>query len=105
MHTILDSIRRLLGTHDSVSHESVRVRFIRLGAFSLDVDVFAYVFATDWNQFLEIQEGLLFNIADIVNRAGTGFAFPSQTMYVENATTPFSPAETMAARGSAVVGS
>jgi MscS family membrane protein len=105
LRTILDSIRRLLTTHDSVSHESVRVRFIRLGAFSLDVDVFAYVFATDWNQFLEIQEGLLFNIADIVNRAGTGFAFPSQTMYVENATTPFSSAETMAVRGSAVVGS
>jgi MscS family membrane protein len=105
LRTILDNIRRLLSTHDSVSHESVRVRFIRLGAFSLDVDVFAYVFATDWNQFLEIQEGLLFDIADIVNRAGTGFAFPSQTMYVENATTPFPSTETMAVRGSAVVGS
>lgn len=96
LRTILDSIRRLLTTHDSVSHESVRVRFIRLGAFSLDVDVFAYVFATDWNQFLEIQEGLLFNLSDIVSRAGTGFAFPSQTMYVENAATPFSSAATTA---------
>ena len=105
LRTILDGIRRLLNTHDSVSHESVRVRFIRLGAFSMDVDVFAYVFATDWNQFLEIQEGLLFNIADIVTRAGTGIAFPSQTMYVENATTPFSSAATMAARGGAAVGS
>jgi MscS family membrane protein len=105
LRTILDGIRRLLTTHDSVSQESVRVRFIRLGAFSMDVDVFAYVFATDWNQFLEIQEGLLFNIADIVTRAGTGIAFPSQTMYVENATTPFSSAATMAARGGAAVGS
>jgi len=105
LRTILDGIRRLLNTHDSISHESVRVRFIRLGAFSLDVDVFAYVFATDWNQFLEIQEGLLFNIADIVSRAGTGIAFPSQTMYVENATTPFAPPGTMAVSGRAVVGS
>lgn len=105
LRTILDDIRRLLNTHDSVSHESVRVRFIRLGAFSLDVDVFAYVFATDWNQFLEIQEGLLFNIAEIVSRAGTGFAFPSQTMYVENATAPLSSAATMAVGGRAVVGS
>jgi MscS family membrane protein len=105
LRTILDGIRRLLNTHDSISHESVRVRFIRLGAFSLDVDVFAYVFATDWNQFLEIQEGLLFNIADIVSRAGTGIAFPSQTMYVENATTPFTPPATMAVGGRAVVSS
>ena len=105
LRTILDNIRRLLTTHDSISQESVRVRFIRLGAFSLDVDIFAYVFATDWNQFLEIQEGLLFSIADIVSRAGTGIAFPSQTMYVENATAPVSSAGTMAVRGRAVLDS
>ena len=105
LRTILEGIRRLLNTHDSVSHESVRVHFIRLGAFSMDVDVFAYVFATDWNQFLEIQEGLLFNIADIVSRAGTGLAFPSQTMYVENASTPFSSPGTIPVGGRAVVGS
>ena len=105
LRAVLDNIRRLLTTHDSVSHETVRVRFIRLGAFSLDVDVFAYVFATDWSQFLEIQEGLLFGIADIVRRAGTGFAFPSQTMYVENATAPFASPATVPVPGRAVVGS
>ena len=92
LRRILDDLRRLLTTHNSVSHESVRVRFIRMAAFSLDVEVFAYVFATDWNQFLEIQEGLLFSITDIVSAAGTAIAFPSQTMYVENATTPLSSA-------------
>jgi MscS family membrane protein len=96
LRTIIDNIRRLLTTHDSVSHESVRVRFIRMGAFSLDVEAFAYVFATDWSQFLEIQEGLLFNITDIVSAAGAAIAFPSQTMYVENAATPFSSAATTA---------
>jgi hypothetical protein len=49
------------------------------------------VFATDWSQFLEIQEGLLFSITDIVTAAGTAIAFPSQTMYVENVVTPVSP--------------
>jgi MscS family membrane protein len=105
LRAILDNIRRLLITHDSVSHDTVRVRFIRLGAFSLDIDVFAYVFATDWNQFLEIQEELLFSVADIVSRAGAGFAFPSQTMYVENATAPFSSPATVPVPGRAVVGS
>ncbi len=89
LRTIIDALHRLLANHDSVSRESVRVRFIRLGPFSLDVEVFAYVFATDWSQYLEIQEGLLFNITDIVNRAGTSIAFPSQTMYVEAATRQF----------------
>ena len=62
--------------------ESVRVRLLRLGASSLDVDVFAYLIARDWSHFLEIQEQLLFSVTEIVSRAGTGIAFPSQTMYV-----------------------
>ena len=81
---VVDGIRELLQAHGAVERESVRVRFLRLGPFSLDVDVFAYLYARDWNHFLEIQERLLFGVTEIVNRAGTSIAFPSQTMYVAN---------------------
>ena len=64
--------------------DSVRVRFLRLGASSLDVDVFAYLRAAGFNHFLELQESLLFGITEIVARAGTEIAFPSQTMYVDS---------------------
>jgi MscS family membrane protein len=84
LRAVVDGIRGLLEKHRSIERESVRVRFIRLGAFSLDVDVFAYLFARDWNHFLEIQEQLLFSVTEIVRRAGTEIAFPSQTMYVAN---------------------
>ena len=84
LRAVVDSIRRLLTEHSSVEHESVRVRFLRLGPFSLDVDVFAYVFARDWSHFLEIQEQLLFAVTGAVEAAGTQIAFPSQTMYVTN---------------------
>ncbi|MGE5833938.1 MAG: mechanosensitive ion channel family protein [Acidobacteriota bacterium] len=89
LHAVVDGIMRLLGEHPSVEKDSVRVRFFRLGPFSLDLDVNAYVFARDWNHFLEIQERLLFGVTDIISAAGTGIAFPSQTMYM---------AETPAAR-------
>jgi MscS family membrane protein len=82
LRAVVDGIRQLLDEHPSVLRESVRVRFIRLGSFSLDVDIFAYVLARDWNHFLEIQEQLLFAVTSIVDRAGTKIAFPSQTMYV-----------------------
>ena len=82
--SVVDGIRELLQSHGAVERESVRVRFLRLGPFSLDVDVFAYLHARDWNHFLEIQERLLFGVTEIVNRAGTSIAFPSQTMYVAN---------------------
>ncbi len=44
--------------------------------------MFAYVLAPDWPSHLAIQEQLLLRLAEIVQECGTGFAFPSQTMYL-----------------------
>jgi MscS family membrane protein len=85
LREILTGIRALLAAYPAVQDESIRVRFIRLGAFSLDVEVFAYVFARDWANFLEMQEQLLLQILAVVSTAGASIAFPSQTMYVERA--------------------
>jgi len=74
--------------HPLVDRESVRVRFFRLGPYSLDIDVFAYLAARDWNHFLETQEQLLFDITGIVSRAGTAIAIPSQSLYVANTSLP-----------------
>jgi MscS family membrane protein len=82
---VLDGIRHLLADHPLVDQTSIRVRFIRLGSFSLDVDVFAYLRARDWNHFLEIQEQLLFSVMNVVREAGTDVAFPSQTLYMASA--------------------
>jgi len=79
---VLGGIRQLLEEHPLIDRASIRARFVRIGTFSLDVEVFAYVFARDWSHFLELQEALLFGVADVVERAGTGLALPSQTMYV-----------------------
>jgi MscS family membrane protein len=82
LRTVMDNIRQLLSEHTNIDSPSVRVRFVRLGACSLDVDIFAYAFARDWNNFLEIQEDLLFCIMEIIDKEGTRTAFPSQTLYL-----------------------
>jgi MscS family membrane protein len=85
LRAVVDGICRLLKENPAVETDSVRVRFIRLGQFSLDIDVSAYLIARDWNHFLELQERLLFAVTEIVQAAGTEIAFPSQTMYISNA--------------------
>ena len=87
MHRVLDGIRQMLAAHAAVETGSIRVRFLRLGASSLDVEVVAYLLARDWEQFLELQEELLLGVTEIVQAAGTAIAFPSQTMYLEGAGT------------------
>jgi MscS family membrane protein len=80
--SITDSVRNLLISHPDIDKMSVRVRFFKIGSFSLNVDVFAYVFAPDWNQFLRIQEDLLHGIMATAQHVGVQFAFLSQTTYL-----------------------
>lgn len=79
---VLAEIRRMLYEHPQVENDAARIRFARFGSSSLDLDVFAYVRSGDMAGFLEVQEDLLLRIMDIVERSGTGFAFPSSTTYL-----------------------
>jgi MscS family membrane protein len=78
---VLAEIRRMLYEHPMVESESARVRFVRFGNSSLDLEIFAYVLVDELPRFLEVQEDLLLRIMDIVETGGTGFAFPSSTTY------------------------
>ncbi len=79
---VLTQIRELLCRHPRVDSTTARVRFVAFGSSSLDVEIFAHVLETDVNQFLAVQEDLLLRIMDLVESSGSGFAFPSQTLYM-----------------------
>ena len=91
MRQVLEGIRNLMAADPRVETEGSRARFMRLGASSLDVDVFGYVRAETYAEFLGIQEELLLRILDIVEQAGTSVAFPTQTLHVR--TTGGAPGE------------
>jgi len=83
LRLVLARLRELLIRHPMVSMDPARVRFAGYGDFSLNVELFAFVNTRDWNEFLAVQEDLNLRIKDIVEGCGTGFAFPSQTLYME----------------------
>jgi MscS family membrane protein len=82
MRYVLQALRDMLAKHPKIDPASARVRLIGLGAYSLDIEIFAYAIAWNYAGFLELQEELLLNCMDIVEQSGTGFAFPSQTLYL-----------------------
>jgi MscS family membrane protein len=79
---LLVAAREILYAHPRVDPNPARVRFIGFGSSSLDLEIFAYVRAADFDDFLEVAEDLNLRLMDVVARAGTSFAFPSQTVYV-----------------------
>lgn len=80
---VLVELKGLLLAHPKVEVDPARVRFVGFGSSSLDVEVYAYISTADWNEFLAIREDLLLRIMDVVERGGSSFAFPSQTLYVD----------------------
>jgi MscS family membrane protein len=86
MRAVLGNVRARLETDARVEKGTLRVRFVRLSASSLDIEVFAYLLAPDFTASLAVQEELLLALLEAVERAGTSLAFPSQTTYMAGET-------------------
>jgi MscS family membrane protein len=78
---VLAQVREMLLGHPKVTPHDLRVRFINLGEYSLDVEIFAYTRTNAFQAYWAIREDLNLRVMEIVREAGTGFAFPSTTEY------------------------
>jgi MscS family membrane protein len=79
---VLVGLRKVLIAHPKVSNDPARVRFSGFGAHSLDIEIFAFVTTSDFNEFCAVREDVFLRLMDVVATSGTGFAFPSQTLYM-----------------------
>lgn len=62
--------------------------FVRIDSFadsSINMMLYCFTRTTNWGEWLAIKEALACRIIEIVSAAGAGFAFPSQSVYIEQA--------------------
>jgi MscS family membrane protein len=78
VRTVLNSISRILVSHPAVEPGALPVRFVGVGTYSLDIEIFVYVLTRSGDEFLRIQQDLLLKILDAVKEAGTALALPTQ---------------------------
>jgi MscS family membrane protein len=79
---LLAEVRRMLYEHSKVEGESARIRLASLDNNALTLEIFSYVLTRDFTEFTAIREDLLLRIMEIVEKSGSGFAFPSRTLYL-----------------------
>ncbi|QJF51104.1 mechanosensitive ion channel family protein [Roseobacter ponti] len=79
---VLASIRRMAHAHPRIDNNSIRIRLSDFGPSSLDIAVRIYAKTREWNDYFAIREDVLLRIKQIVENAGTSFAFPSSTLYL-----------------------
>ena len=80
---VLVEVRKMFYSHPKMLSSPARIRFEGFGEHSLDLQVFAFLDVNNPNDFTEVAEDLNLRIMDIVAQAGTEFAIPSQSLYVQ----------------------
>lgn len=81
---IVDEIREYLqGSELIAKDEIIIVNFNGFGASSLDILVYCMTVTIDWQTFHHHKETVLLDIADIVLNHGAEFAFPTQTLHLQ----------------------
>lgn len=84
MRTILEGLEAVLRAHPKIWPETVVVRFKELGASSLNIEVMAWFQTQDWGEFQLIRQDILLQFMEVVERAGSSFAFPTRTVHLVN---------------------
>lgn len=78
LQKVLSSVEGILKGHPKVETGALPVRLVGVGTYSLNVEVFAYVKTSDYDEFLSVQQELLIKLLQAVERAGTALAVPVQ---------------------------
>ncbi|MCM5528172.1 mechanosensitive ion channel family protein [Parasegetibacter sp. NRK P23] len=61
-----------------------RSHFMNFGNFSLDIETVYFIESPDYNIYMDIHQAVLTEIFETFNTKGISFAFPTQTLFMEN---------------------
>jgi MscS family membrane protein len=86
LRAIRDGIESYVMENDAFAKPPETLLFVRIDSFSdssIDIMLYCFTKTTNWGEWLEIKESLAYAIKEIVEAAGSAFAFPSQSLYIE----------------------
>ncbi|MCW8821764.1 MAG: mechanosensitive ion channel family protein [Sulfurovum sp.] len=84
INTIVHEIRTMLHNHENISQtDTLLVNFESFGDSALNIFIYAFTSTSNWERYLNIREDIHLKIMKIVEENNASFAFPSQSIYVE----------------------
>jgi MscS family membrane protein len=82
MRLVVAGLEQTLREHPKIFSEGITVRFKELSPSSLDIEIMAWFTTADYAEFQLIRQDLLLAFMEIVEKAGTAFAFPTRTVHL-----------------------
>jgi MscS family membrane protein len=86
VRALLRSIGATLTGNPRIEAGATPVRFVGLGSYSLDLEIFVYILTRNGDEFLRIQQELLLTVLDEIAAAGTALALPTQASVSDSLT-------------------
>ncbi len=113
LEAAIEEIREMLQSHpgivtkEKLDYRSIKRRFKETGKFvemeaklgikttllvyldqfsasSIDILIYSFAKTTDWQEWLNVKQDVMFHLMEILNRHNLEFAFPSQTLYFDD---------------------
>jgi len=84
INTIVEEIRYMLRNNEGISQkETLLVNFESFGDSALNIFIYTFTSTANWAKYLNIREDVHLKIMQIVEDNHSSFAFPSQSIYME----------------------
>jgi len=84
LETIIKDIKNMLENHPEIHQETIHIYFSAFGESSLSIFCYYFTKSTNWAEFMRVREDTYLSIMKIVENNGSSFAFPTQTLHIEN---------------------
>ncbi|KOO13820.1 mechanosensitive ion channel [Vibrio xuii] len=87
LRVLIVNIRRLLLQHPMIEDEPVRVRLMGVGEYSININMMAYISCRDHEEFMAVQEDILFSMLAQVSSVGAKIAHSTQYQLFDKVST------------------
>ncbi|MCD4758782.1 MAG: mechanosensitive ion channel family protein [Arcobacteraceae bacterium] len=83
VENIIKDIKVMLENNEDIHQDTIHIYFSEFAASSLNIFCYYFTKTTNWGEFMRVRENTYLEIMKIVERNGTSFAFPTQTLHIE----------------------
>ena len=83
---IIEDIKTMLIDHKDIDQDTIYIYFSSFGDSSLNIFCYYFTKTTNWGEFMKVREDTYLQIMKIVEQNGSSFAFPTQTLHINNET-------------------
>jgi MscS family membrane protein len=79
-----EGLKKIVEEHPKTWKEFYNIYFNNMSAYSLDIMFYVFLDVPTWGEELKYKEEILLSIMKLAKQLGINFAFPTQTLHMEN---------------------